>query len=225
VSPALPRLVVVTDRHMAEAAGHRLVDVVAAAVSAGPAESIGVLVREKELARSARAALAAELGEVVTSVGGVLLVSGDIDLAREVGAHGVHLAAADPWPEEPARRHRALVIGRSCHTIADLTDARAAGADYASLSPVFATRSKPGYGPALGVAGLAAGCRAVPDLPVLALGGIRPGRVAPCLAAGARAVAVMGEVMRSGDPPEVVRRLVDELDPSGVDQTRRSSDA
>lgn len=228
-----PRLVVVTDRRMAEAAGHRLVDVVSAAVSAaglagGPA-SIGVLLREKDLPRSARAALAAQLRDVVRTVApGVLLVAGDGDLAREAGADGVHLAAGDPWPAGVGRKEPGegdLVVGRSCHTVGDLTATRAAGAGYASLSPVFPTRSKPDYGPALGVAGLAAGCRAVPDLPVLALGGIRPGRASRCVEAGARGVAVMGEVMRADDPSDIVRRLVDELAPARAEQMPWRSDA
>ena len=86
--------------------------------------------------------------------------------------------------------------------------------DWASTySPVFATASKPGYGPALGLDGLAAGCRAVPDLAVLALGGLGPGRVGACVRAGAAGVAVMGAVMGAGDPAAVVRSLVDELAP------------
>ncbi|MFP3902580.1 MAG: thiamine phosphate synthase, partial [Acidimicrobiia bacterium] len=109
MSPGLPRLVVVTDRRMAQASGHRLVDVVSAAVSAvapappvpegatGSQVPIGVLLREKDLARPARAALAAELRAVLDRAGGaVLLVAGDVDLAGEVGADAVHLAAADP---------------------------------------------------------------------------------------------------------------------------------
>ena len=51
-------------------------------------------------------------------------------------------------------------------------------AAYATLSPVFATASKPGYGPALGIGGLAAGCRsrrrAGVAAPSTAVGGIGP---------------------------------------------------
>ena len=73
------------------------------------------------------------------------------------------------------------------------------------------TASKPGYGPALGLDGLAAGCRAVPDLPVIALGGVTPGRARQCVDAGAAGVALMGAVMGAGDPGAVVRAVIDEL--------------
>ncbi len=73
---------------------------------------------------------------------------------------------------------------------------------------MFATSSKPGYGPPLGLAGLAAGCRAAPSLPVLALGGVDRDTVGRCVAAGASGVAVMGAVMGAADPRAVVRALV-----------------
>lgn len=77
-----------------------------------------------------------------------------------------------------------------------------------TLSPVWETASKPGYGPALGVEGLAAAVAAVPGLPVYALGGIGPGRVAACVEAGAVGVAVMGAVMGAVDPGAVVRQIL-----------------
>jgi thiamine-phosphate pyrophosphorylase len=48
-------------------------------------------------------------------------------------------------------------------------------------------------------------------LPVVALGGVTTGRAAECRAAGAAAVAVMGEVMRADDPAGCVRALLAEL--------------
>lgn len=87
------------------------------------------------------------------------------------------------------------------------------GVDYVTLSPVFPTVSKPGYGPPLGAQELARLCGQVPGLAVVALGGVGPGRVRPCLAAGAAGVAVMGEVMRSADPGALVAALVREASP------------
>ncbi|HEY8526256.1 MAG TPA: thiamine phosphate synthase [Acidimicrobiales bacterium] len=228
-----PSLLVVTDRAQAAAAGRTLAATVAAAVAGG---ARWVLLREKDLPAAERRRLAEELLAVLAAGGGGrLVVAGDLALARDVGAAGVHLAAADPWPaaeaagEADAAGARAgegdggagaaaggLLVGRSCHDLDELRAARRHGAAYATLSPVFATRSKPGYGPPLGVEGLAAACAAVPGLPVLALGGVGPGRAAACVDAGAHGVAVMGEVMRADDPAAVVRRLVGELAGAGI---------
>jgi thiamine-phosphate diphosphorylase len=215
-----PGLVVLTDRRMAADAGHELVDVVAAAVGAGAPM---VLLREKDLGRTDRHRLATRLRGTTAAEGAALIVAGDLALARAVGADGVHLAADDPWPGEAGA---GLRLGRSCHTPGELlATAGRDRADYATFSPVFATASKPGYGPALGVDGLAAGCLAVAGvgsrLAVYALGGIGPAQSAACLAAGAAGVAVMGVVMRADDPGAVVRAIVSELDASHHDPNLR----
>jgi thiamine-phosphate pyrophosphorylase len=98
------------------------------------------------------------------------------------------------------------VIGVSAHRQGDVAAAAAAGADYVTLSPIFLTSSKPGYGPALGL--VAIGQAAKFRISVLALGGITAGTVAACLDAGAGGVAVMGEVMRSDDPGGTVGTLL-----------------
>jgi thiamine-phosphate diphosphorylase len=201
MSPATMGLLVLTDRARA---GGQLAAVVDAAVAGGARL---VLLREKDLPRSERRELALDLGDILRPVDGSLLVASDVGLARQAGAGGVHLAAGDPWPGDAG----GMLVGRSCHTVAELIDAERHGADYAILSPIFPTASKPGYGPALGVEGLASASREVPGLPVVALGGIGPGRVAPCIAAGAAGVAVMGAVMGADDPATVVRSLLGEL--------------
>ena len=158
-----------------------------------------MLLREKDLPRDDRGALARELRAVLDPVDGLLLGASDPALPVD----GVHLAASDPWPD-PAPS----VVGRSCHDADELAAAAAAGCTYATLSPVFPTTSKPGYGPALGAAALADA-----PLPVLALGGVdAPDRARACIAAGAAGVAVMGAAMASPDPARFVAGLLDAID-------------
>jgi thiamine-phosphate diphosphorylase len=179
----LPRLLVLTDR--TRCAGS-LVGTVAAAVAAG---ARAVVLREKDLPATERARLAAQLREVLEPVGGVLVVAGAVP-----GADAVHLAARDPFPDR-----RPALVGRSCHSPAEVLQATAEGCDWVFISPVFPTPSKPGYGPALGPDGLARLVAGGP--PAYALGGVRPEDVAACRAAGAAGIAVMGGVM--ADPGSV----------------------
>ncbi|HZJ06215.1 MAG TPA: thiamine phosphate synthase [Nocardioidaceae bacterium] len=173
-----PPLLVLTDR--SQCAGP-LADVVAAVVDAG---ARAVVLREKDLPETRRARLAEHLRAILEPVGGLLILAG-----RRGDA--VHLAASDAFPTR-----RPSLVGRSCHCADEVADAGAEGCDYVTLSPVFATASKPGYGPALGLPGLAAlTARAAP--PAYALGGVHPPDVADCLAAGASGIAVMGPVMRT----------------------------
>ena len=201
---AVPGVVVVTDRAQAAAAGGDLVETVTAALDGGAG---AVLLREKDLADAPRRRLAGELRAATAARGAELWVASDVDLAVAVGADAVHLAAADPWPAPV----RGLRRGRSCHDVDELVAAAGEGADHVTYSPVFATPSKPGYGPTLGLAGLAAGCRAVPGLAVVALGGVGPDRARGCRDAGASAVALMGAIMAGPDPAAVVRSVVDEM--------------
>ncbi|SNR67751.1 thiamine phosphate synthase [Blastococcus mobilis] len=174
----LPPLLVLTDRSQCTGP---LVDTVAAAVDGG---ARAVVLREKDLPEGERNCLAEELRALLAPVGGVLVRAG------AGGAAAVHLAARDPFPQP-----RPVLVGRSCHSSDELMRARAEGCDYVMISPVFPTPSKPGYGPPLGLAGLASLAALAP--PAYALGGIRPADVPGCLAAGARGIAVMGPIMRT----------------------------
>jgi thiamine-phosphate diphosphorylase len=186
----LPRLLVLTDR--SQCAGP-LVEAVAIAVRCG---ARALVLREKDLPEDERDRLAAQLGELLAPVGGLLIRTG-----RTAGGDAVHLAAADAFPQP-----RPSLVGRSCHDGGELRRAREEGCDYATISPVFPSASKPGYGPALGLDGLAAVAAAGP--PPYALGGVDPRDVRGCLAAGAHGVAVMGAIMRD---PELTGAYLAEL--------------
>ncbi|MFG1831238.1 thiamine phosphate synthase [Micromonospora chersina] len=192
-------VVLLTDRWQAR---RPLTAVVAAAVAGGVR---WVVLREKDLFREARAALAAELRVILADAGGRLVVAGPDPLDGDA----VHLPAAGPYPPPAAG-----LVGRSCHDAAEL--ARLTTEDYVTLSPVFPTRTKPGYGPPLHPAGLRE-LIAISPVPVLALGGIEtPDRVAACVAAGAAGVAVLGAIMRADDPTEVATTLTAAAVPEAV---------
>ena len=101
------------------------------------------------------------------------------------------------------------LVGLSAHSLADLRAAARAGADYATLSPIFASASKPGYGPALGLGVLREA--AILGIQIVALGGIGPDEARACRAAGAAGVAVMGGLMRASDPAGRTRAFLDAL--------------
>ena len=181
----LPRMLVLTDR--TQCAGP-LVDAVAVAVDCG---ARAVVLREKDLPEGARRELGEQLRALLDPVGGLLIHGG---LAGSAGSEAVHLSGSDPFPAVRPR-----LVGRSCHSADDVARAGKEGCDLVMVSPVFETASKPGYGPALGLDGLARLLRGAPR--AYALGGIQAADVPGCLAAGAHGVAVMGAVMR--DPRSV----------------------
>ncbi|CAA9342592.1 MAG: Thiamin-phosphate pyrophosphorylase [uncultured Frankineae bacterium] len=185
-------LLVLTDRRQCP---HPLPEVVGAAVDGG---ARAVVLRERDLPAAGRAALAEQLRALLAPVGGVLVVAG-ADLPGEA----VHLAQRDAVP-----RPRPALLGRSCHDAGEVARATDEGCDWVTVSPVRLTASKPGHGPALGTAGLAA---LVGGPPAYALGGLSADDAEPCLRAGAAGVAVMGAVMRASRPDEVVAALLSRL--------------
>jgi thiamine-phosphate pyrophosphorylase len=162
--------------------------------------------REKDLAPVERRALLGRLMLLGHRFGAVVMVHEDLEAAAAEGAAGVHLPSRGNVAAARSRLPQAL-IGASAHSAEEAAMLLHAGADYVTASPVFVTASKPGYGPALGLDGLARIVAAARG-PVIALGGITEGNSAECLAAGACGIAVMGEVMRSAEPRISVQQLL-----------------
>lgn len=194
-----PPILVITDRRQAR----QPLEEIAAAVFAAGCRWLSL--REKDLAAASRLDLLRRLVAVGRAHGALVTVHEDVAAARAAGAAGVHLpAGVAPGPARAALGAAAL-IGCSVHGTAELI--AAAGADYATLSPIFTSASKPGYGPAVGVGALAAAVGAAP-LPVVALGGLEAANAASCIAAGARGIAVMGAVMAADNPAAVMTGLI-----------------
>ena len=163
--------------------------------------------RDKDLPAPERRSLAARIAERVGASGGVLSIGGDADLAGDLGA-GTHLGGGAKRSAIAAARQRvgAALVGVSAHTLRDVAAAAEGGANYVTLSPIFATSSKPGYGPALGLGAIAAAVRI--GIPVIALGGVDVATAAACRREGAAGMAVMGCLMRALDPAAETRALL-----------------
>jgi thiamine-phosphate pyrophosphorylase len=187
----LPPLLLLTDRAQASSRQRTLLEVLQRAVAAG---ARAVVVRERDLPGPERAELVGRVQALLVEVAGTVIVA-----PPAVGpGSAVHLRAGEPVPPGAAPP-----VGRSCHGPRELGAAASDGCDYATLSPIFPTPSKPGYGPALGPDALADA-----PLPTFALGGVTAGRAAACVAAGAAGVAVMGGVMAAADPGRAVTDLL-----------------
>ena len=195
-----PPLLVISDRSQA---ARPLIEIAAAAFEGG---CRWFSLREKDLPAAERRARLAKLVTLGRRYRATVTAHDDMEAVEAVRAAGVHL----PSGSDPAAARRRLpqgLIGVSAHSGAEAAAQLRAGADYVTLSPIFLTDSKPGYGPALGLDALAAAARTAPGA-IIALAGIGPDNAAACIAAGARGVAVMGEIMRAAEPETTVRLLL-----------------
>ena len=189
------QLLAITDR-LGVPSGRSLVSAVEAALAGGVD---AVQLREKDLLDAEFVALAIELRALTSRHGAALLINGRPDIAREIGADGVHLPSAIA---EVSAARAALggdgIVGVSTHSGADVAAAHADGADYVTFGPVFPTPSKAAFGEPLGLSALRAACASVP-MQVFALGGVRPERATEITATGAR-IAAISALLHAPDP-------------------------
>ena len=196
----VPALLVISDRGQAR----QPLEQVAEAVFAGGCRWLSL--REKDLSSTERRALLGRLQLLGHRFGAIVTAHEDIEAVAALGADGVHLPSGGS-PRAARAQLPGALIGASAHSAEEASALLQAGADYVTVSPVFLTASKPGYGPALGLTGLARIVRQAPG-PIVALGGITADNAASCFAAGVHAIAVMGEIMRARDPQESVERIL-----------------
>jgi len=146
-----------------------------------------VQVREKELREGELRDLAVRVIGLAHAHGARVLVNGSPQLARELGADGVHLTSA--LLKETRLRPDLGLVGASCHDADELARAQALGADLAVLGPVAPTPSHPGAA-GLGWTRFAALLTDCP-LPVYALGGLKPADLETAWRHGAHGISMM----------------------------------
>jgi thiamine-phosphate pyrophosphorylase len=212
----LPRLVLVADGFATgrgAMTGEEVRFVVRSAVEAGVA---WVILRDHgadhDAFESAAASLIEELRAIEPSI--ILSLSRHLTLAHTFGA-GVHTGREGPSVAE-ARAAIGPVhpVGYSAHAAEEAAAEGAAGADYVMVGPIYQTATHPGW-PALGAGVLAEAAEAAGDVPVYAIGGVTPERVAECREAGAYGVAVLGGIL-DGPVGERVGAYLRALRPSEV---------
>jgi len=139
-----------------------------------------------------------------------LLVNDRLDVALALGADGVHLGQSD-LPAAHARRVAGpdLLIGLSVSNLAEAQEAAALVAgtvDYLGVGPVFATATKPGAAPPMGLRLTTEVC-AVAPLPCVAIGGIGPANAAAVRRTGAAGIAVVSAICAAPDPEAAAAAL------------------
>lgn len=146
-----------------------------------------IQLRDRGLAPDARLDFGTRLMQLARTVGALVLVSEDADLARRIGAHGLHLSAAGL--ARSTTRPDFAWVGASCHDAAELAQASRLALDYALLGPVLPTLSHPEAAP-LGWPAFARLARDCP-LPVFALGGQSEATLSTAQQHGAHGIAML----------------------------------
>ena len=194
MKPSLPfKIILITDEKPF------LVDRVKAALDGG---IHAIQLRDTMRTSEALLPVAQELRALTQQYGAYLLINSSVELARMVNADGVHLpsysAASVKDTRDSIGPH--TWIGKSCHSFDELMLARQAGVDYAIVSPLYQTASKPGALP-LAHALLRQWCTRC-ALPLFGLGGITHDTAQQVCALGFFGVAVKSSIL---DAPHITQ--------------------
>lgn len=199
------RLCLVTDRHQTR--GRPLPDVIEECLDAGVR---AIQLREKDLGAMDLLALARPLRELTRRFGARLFINDRADVALAVEADGVQRGHTSLPVPLLRRVVGGVLIGASVHSLEEARVAELEGADFLVFGPVYDTPSKRAYGPPQGVDALR---RVVQHarIPVFAIGGITPERVAEVLATGAQGVGVISAILAADRPADAVKAFRDAL--------------
>ena len=197
----LPRLHAITDEGIARRAD---LDEVARALAAGGGDRLAFHARGRTLSGLAHYELATRLAVYPSAR---LFVNDRLDVALAVAAAGVQLGTASLDPQDARRLEPRWLIGKSVHDLGEAAAARAGGADYLLVGPVYRTATHPDREP-LGLARL--GPIVSLGLPVIAIGGVTPERVGEVRRAGAYGVAAIRALWDAADPAGAARQMLEE---------------
>ncbi len=207
----LSPLTVILDDQAARRAGWDVLDLARAVLDGG---ATFLQIRAKDRSSSWLLTAAERLVALAVPCDATVIVNDRADIARLAEASGVHVGQ-DDLPPAAVRRlvGPTRLIGRSTHSLDQIDAALQEPIDYVAVGPVFATTSKDtGYdavGPAL-VTAAAARAR-TRGLPVVAIGGITIDRAGDVLRAGASSVAVISDLLTTGDPRARTREYLQKL--------------
>jgi thiamine-phosphate pyrophosphorylase len=172
-----------------------------------------IQLRDKEGKRELSRRAAPTFRRLADTYGALFIVNDEPDLARELGADGVHLGQDDASTHVArATLGPEAIVGLSTHSEAQIDAAQSAGVDYVSVGPVWETPTKPGR-PAVGLE-LVRYAAANSRVPFFAIGGIETGNAAQVVDAGATRIVVV-RAIRDADDPMLVASALSDLLPTG----------
>ena len=204
-------LYAIVDDDVATRAGWDVIDLARAFIEGG-----ATFLQLRAKARSSAWMLEAadQLMAMAPTNGARIIVNDRADVARLAGASGVHVGQDDLAPDAVRRVVGAdRIVGLSTHSLAQIDHAVTQPIDYLAIGPIFGTASKHTGYDAVGLRLVEeAAKRARPrGLRVVAIGGITLDRAADVIAAGADAVAVISDLLATGDPRARVSQFLDKL--------------
>jgi thiamine-phosphate pyrophosphorylase len=150
--------------------------------------------------------LVAKLHVITLAAGTPLIVNDHAEVAAQIPIEGVHVGQDDDAIAHARKKAgRAILIGKSTHSLEQAVSAQREGADYIGFGPIFATPTKPDYQP-IGLTGIKRVHHEV-NVPIFCIGGIKIDNLGQVIAAGAKRVAIVSGLLKAPDIGEYARAV------------------
>ena len=206
---SLKGLYVITDKKLI--LRDRFIEIVENAIRGGAKI---IQLREKDTQEEEIIRLGKELLRVTRKYEIPLIINDSPELAKEIGANGVHLGREDIGVSEARRLlGNEAIIGVSCYgEIERGLQAEREGADYVVFGTPFFTPTKPERHPTPFEV-LREAKRRITRIPVFAIGGIDKENAQSVLETGVDGIAVITSIFGSLDPEKAARSLASLVEP------------
>ena len=140
------------------------------------------------------------------------ILNDDPNLAAELDTDGVHIGQDDgSFADTRAIVGDDMLIGRSTHSLEQARAALKEGFDYIGFGPLFPTPTKQGR-PGIGIEDIAQMEKEVgSEIPAFCIGGIKRSNLDEVLAAGARRVVIVSDLLTAPDTEAATAEVVSRL--------------
>lgn len=172
---------------------------------------IQLRVKDKPVEEIERMALGAKA--ICEIYGARLIINDHVEIARSIGADGVHLGKEDTAPAE-AREilGKEAIIGGTANSLDDIRELAKTGVDYIGLGPYRFTSTKKNLSPVLGLEGYQELMSDLTnkgiDIPIVAIGGIQVSDIAPILNTGVYGIAVASLINKTQEKKKITVQIL-----------------
>ena len=135
------------------------------------------------------------------------IVNDDIELALEIDADGVHVGQDDLGVDEIRKLMPNKIIGLSIGNEEELKQSKVEYVDYVGVGPVYVTQSKDDAGGAIGYEGLELMKKLLPQMPLVAIGGIQTQHIKDVMKTNVDGVSIISEISYSDNIEKTVREM------------------
>lgn len=196
------RLYAVTDRDCLGGIGlaHAVADALKAGVTC-------VQLREKDASDEEFEILARELKPLCDAASVPFIINDNVELAKRVGADGVHVGQEDMACENARRELGAQkIVGVSVQTVDQALAAQHAGADYLGVGAMYGTPTKP-ESEVVSFSTLKEICATV-EIPVVAIGGLSLKTIPSLAKTGVDGAAIVSAIFGARDIVKATKELM-----------------